>query len=231
MASETKKTEVPPYIAFSTFLSFIKGLEATGIPDRIDKSLLRNMSGSNQSALFAALKWFGLIDDAGLHGDPLESLVRSGDSVGTVLRPMLTSAYKFMSDGSTDLGRATGGQIEERFRAYGLSGATIVKAMSFFLAACKEAGVPLSAHIKLPKVARANGATKAKKGRQPADVVDDGEDSEHGGAAARARMPPAKASTDALMDKFPAFNPEWSEAIQEKWFAAFAKMQDMVKDK
>ena len=32
-------------------------------------------------------------------------------------------------------------------------------------------------------------------------------------------------------EKFPAFNPEWPEKIQEQWFAAFAKMQDMVKEK
>jgi hypothetical protein len=142
------------------------------------------MSGSNQSALLAALKWFELIDDAGLHGDRLESLAKAGDETGTVLKAMLPDAYKFMADGSIDLGRATGSQIEEKFRAYGLSGATIVKAMSFFLAACKDAGVAISAHIKLPKVARPNGGakTKAKKGRQ-ADAEADEEDGGDGDGA------------------------------------------------
>jgi hypothetical protein len=226
MATETKKAEVPPYIAFSTFMSFIKGLEATGIPSRIDKSLLRNMSGSNQSALFAALKWFDLIDDAGSHGKPLESLVAAGDEAGRVLKGMLPVAYKFMSDGSIDIGKATGAQIEEKFRAYGLSGATIVKAMAFFISACKEAGIQLSSHIKLPKVVRANGAAKAKKGRQPAEASDADLEGEDG---LPVRMKAAKTGADALMEKFPAFDPAWPEKIQEQWFAAFAKMQDMVK--
>lgn len=226
MAAETKKSEVPPYIAFSTFLSFIKGLAKTGVPSRIDKSLLRNMSGGNQSALLASLKWFDLIDVAGAHGDRLDLLVKAGDSAGEVLRSMLPDAYHFMSDGSIDLARATGAQIEEKFRSYGLSGSTIIKAMAFFLSACKEAEVPLSTHIKLPKVVRPNGASKGKKGRQAAaataEDADDDQDEE---------PPIVRTAADALMDKFPAFDPSWPEKIQEQWFAAFGKMQDMLKDK
>lgn len=175
MATETKKNESPPYIAFSTFLSFIKGLGKTGIPSRIDKSLLRNMSGGNQSALLATLKWFGLIDDIGEHGKKLETLVEAGDDAGRILRDLLPIAYKFMADGSIQLERATGSQVEEKFRAYGLSGSTVVKAMAFFISACKEAQVPLSAHIKLPKVQRSNGLGKAKKVRHQAadDESDD----------------------------------------------------------
>lgn len=175
MATETKKNESPPYIAFSTFLSFIKGLAKTGIPSRIDKSLLRNMSGGNQSALLAALKWFNLIDDVGAHGKELAALVAAGDDVAGVLRELLPAAYKFMADGSIQLDRATGSQVEEKFRAYGLSGSTVVKAMAFFISACKEAQVPLSAHVKLPKVPRSNGSGKAKKLRQHAADTDDGD--------------------------------------------------------
>lgn len=162
---------MPPYIASSTFFSFIKGLEKAGIPSRIDKSLLRNMSGGNQSALLAALTWFRLIDDAGIPTKRLEAMVKAGDAIGPVFKEMLLESYPFMTDGSVQLERATGSQIEEKFRAYGLTGSTVVKAMSFFLAACKEAAIPLSAHIKLPKVVRSNGGTKAKakKGRQGAE--------------------------------------------------------------
>ena len=41
----------------------------------------------------------------------------------------------------------------------------------------------------------------------------------------------AQTPASALMDKFPAFDPSWPVNIQEQWFNAFAKMQDMVKDK
>lgn len=227
MIKETKKGETPPYIAFSTFLSFIKGLQKAGVPSRIDKSLLRNMSGGNQSALLAALKWFDLIDDVGMHGEPLESLVSAGDEAGAVLSEMLPVAYTFMRDGSIQLDRATGSQVEEKFRAYGLTGSTIVKAMAFFISACKEAEVPLSAHIKLPKVVRASGVGKAKKGRQQAAEYSDGES----GGESVEKHAAAKTGADALMAKFPSFDPTWPEKIQEQWFAAFSKMQDMVKEK
>ena len=161
MASETKKSDSPPYIAFSTFIKFIKGLSETGIPSRIDKSLLGTMSGANQSALISTLKWFNLIDDVGAHGTKLEGFVNAGDERGALLRTMLSEAYEFMADGSINLAKATGAQLEEKFRAYGLSGSTIVKAMAFFLAACKEAGIQVSGHIKLPRVSRA-GKKKAR---------------------------------------------------------------------
>jgi hypothetical protein len=231
MATETKKPEMPPYIAFSTFMSFIKGLGETGVPSRIDKSLVRNMSGSNQSSLLAALKWFKLMDDAGQHGEALDKLVKASADPGPVLRELLPGAYAFMADGSIDLARATGAQIEEKFRAYGISGETVVKAMSFFIAACKEAGMPLSSHIKLPKVVRPNGAAKAKKARQSAkaaaDAEDDASDDDESG---KTRTKAPKSGADALMEKFPSFDPAWPEKIQEQWFAAFAKMQDMVKE-
>jgi hypothetical protein len=187
------------------------------------------MNGSNQSSLISALKWFSLIDDAGAHGARLETLVGAGDNTGEVLRGMLPTAYGFMSDGSIDVGRATGAQLEEKFRAYGLSGQTITKAMAFFLSACKEAGIALSTHIKLPKAAsRASGPQKGKKGRQSPETNDG--DAE-GADGSEARSKATKTTADALMDKFPSFDPNWPEKIQEQWFAAFAKMQDMVKGK
>jgi hypothetical protein len=225
MANETKKTEAPPYIAFSTFLSFIKGLAVAGVPSRIDKSLLRNMSGGNQSALLAALKWFDLIDDVGVPTKALEALVDDEAGIGALLREMMPVAYEFMADGSINLERATGSMVEEKFRAYGLSGSTIVKAMAFFISACKEASITLGTHIKLPKVVRANGGGKIKKARQePAGEV--GAD-----VPPPPLVKPQTSTASALMDKFPAFDPSWAPNIQEQWFTAFGKMQDMIKDK
>jgi len=183
MATETKKTESPPYIAYGTFLSFIKGLQKTGVPSRIDKSLLRNMSGGNQSALLAALRWFGLIDDVGAHSGRLEALVSAGDDAPKELGKLLPGAYSFMNDGSIALDKATGAQVEEKFRSYGLTGSTVIKTMAFFITACKEAGIPLSAHVKLPKVSRSNSLKKAKKSAAGADSsteVEEEEDDDEG---------------------------------------------------
>ena len=233
MTNETKKTETPPYIAFSTFLSFIKGLGATGVPSRIDKSLLRNMSGGNQSALLAALKWFRLIDHAGAHGKPLEELVAAGEDAGTVLKGMLPIAYKFMGDGSIDISRATGSQLEEKFRAYGVSGSTIVKAMAFFISACKEAEIPLSAHIKLPKVIRANGPSKKKdkvRARAQIEEEEEEEEEEEGGGDGGGRRAPSKLPPfiQGLLDKLPAPESEWPVEARMRWLTTAANIFDLM---
>lgn len=230
MANETRKTEAPPYIAFSTFFSYIKGLEKAGIPDRIDKSLLRNMSGGNQSALLSSLRWFGLIDSDGAHGASLEALVRAGEGAGTVLREMLPKAYKFMADGSIPLDRATGAQVEEKFKAYGLTGSTVAKAMAFFIAACKEAAIPLSAHIKLPKVAKANGVLKAKKARQAAADEAAGVDDAGDGGGNRSTELGLDPLLVALLQKIPAQGEQWPQDKRLRWFKTFAMNVSQVYD-
>jgi hypothetical protein len=104
--------------------------------------------------------------------------VNAGESFNTVLADYIKEAYAFMADGSIDLQRATGAMVEEKFRAYGLNGSTVIKTMAFFIAACKEAGIPISAHIKLPKAPRSPGAARLKKAVQTSanDVEDEEED-------------------------------------------------------
>ena len=41
----------PPYLAFRTFRHFLDGLRASGIPGRIDRSVMSSLSGGAQSAL------------------------------------------------------------------------------------------------------------------------------------------------------------------------------------
>ena len=53
----------PPYLAFKTFWGFVDELLAKPLPPKLDRSLMRSKSGSDQASLTAALKSFGLIDD------------------------------------------------------------------------------------------------------------------------------------------------------------------------
>ena len=221
MANETKTIEAPPYIAFGTFSNFIKGLGETGVPDRIDKSLLRSFSGSNQSALLGALKWFKLIDDVGTPSAKLEEYSKGTESPNVVLAELIRSAFAFVSDGTIKLEKATGSQIEEKFREYGIGGSTIGKAMAFFIAACKEAGIPLSPHIKLPKVA-ARTTPKGKRFIAPPAAPPDQL------ISPPPPLPQQDSAASMLMKKFPDFDPTWTSEIQTKWFEAFEKMQSML---
>lgn len=155
--------------------SFIKGLRETGIPSRIDKSVLSKLSGSSQSALIAALKWLDLIDAVGVPTPKLHILVDAdGPKYSQALRSVLEASYAFMTDGTIDLAKGTGSQLEAKFREYGVQGSTVVKSMAFFIVAARDAGVQLGPHIKAPKVLSNGGAKKrVKKAAQAADAVND----------------------------------------------------------
>lgn len=175
MATEPKKTESPPYVSYATFANLIKGLRATGIPSRIDKSVLSKLSGSVQGAVLSALKWLGLIDADGVPSAKLEALVAADEATyPTVLSDLLRSRYSFVADGSLNLAKATGSQVEQKFREYGISGSTVVKCMGFFIAAAREAKMALGPHVKAPKQPPSNGPRKSriKPGEDEAGSVD-----------------------------------------------------------
>jgi hypothetical protein len=218
--NKTAQRDSPPYIGFATFLGFFRGLEKAGVPSRIDKSLLRSMSGSNQSAMMSAFRWFKLIGNDGSPSADFEALVSSKDNLAPTIKRMIESSYAFVKDGSINLEKATSSQVQEKFQALGLTGATVVKAMAFFMGACKQAGIPLSPHIKLPQLPRAtSGRTKKVKLRDEEGDFEEEQDPP---------PPPQKSASEALMEKFPAFDPTWSAEIQAKWFEAFGKMQEMM---
>lgn len=165
MATDSKKAETPPYVGYSTFINFIKGLRETGVPSRIDKSVLSKLSGSAQSALLPALKWLDLIDIAGVPTAKLEALVSADEAkFAETLRPVLEESYSFVKDDSIILSKATGSQVEGKFRDYGITGSTVIKCMAFFILAAKDAGIELGPHVKAPKaLAGTNGSKRRKK--------------------------------------------------------------------
>lgn len=184
MTAETVKVETPPYPSYSTFLNFIKGLRETGVPSRIDKSIMGKMSGSGQSALMATLKWLKLIDAAGFPQPSLDTLVHADDAqYSAALKVVLEASYGFLTDGSITLTKATTAQVEQKFREYGITGSTVIKCMAFFLMAIKDAGIAVGPHVKTPKVVPTNGAKRRpKKGpAAPATEGDDGDDDEGDG--------------------------------------------------
>ena len=64
------KTIKPPYATYRSFTSLIDDLRSHDVmPGIIDRSFLSKRSGSEQSALIATLKWFGLTDESGTPTD------------------------------------------------------------------------------------------------------------------------------------------------------------------
>src|SRR6266545_6658604 len=101
-AAEVKKA-APPYLAYKTLINFINGLQQ-GIPARIDKSIVPSMSGAGQGQLFAALRFFDLMDANGKPKDSLSRLVNSeGAERQKLLREIVTRSYSFVFSSDLDL--------------------------------------------------------------------------------------------------------------------------------
>lgn len=164
MAEKTEKSILPPYIAYKSFASFIKGLRETGTPQQIDRSIFPTMSGSGQSAMITGLRFLNLVDDKGIPTKLLKQLVEaSGENYTTMLRDALVESYGFLTKGDINLEQASGKQVEDKFREKGVSGSTVTKCIAFFLAMAREAGIKVSSHVRPPKPIRANGVKRSKR--------------------------------------------------------------------
>lgn len=154
----------PPYLAFTTFWSFINELVAKPLPPRLDRSLMRSKSGSDQAALTAAMKSFGLIDS----GQAVTGLrdLASRDEAGrlTWLQEQVRVHYPAQMKVSDEHG--TDQQLKESFKeAFGLDSAdTTRKAMTFFLHAARTAHIETSANF--PSTRSGSGAPGTPKPRR-----------------------------------------------------------------
>jgi Family of unknown function (DUF5343) len=165
-----EKSANPPYASYRSLLGHIEELKASDshLPDVIDRSLLRRKSGSEQSALISTYRWLGLIDEAGAPTDDFHQIFRTNtdEDRQPILERLVKRSYAFVGDGTINLRNATSSQMTERFRQYGLTGSTIGRAISFFLAIAKDAGIQVSPHIKPP-----SAPTSAKK-KKPTKQTD-----------------------------------------------------------
>lgn len=157
------KTVKPPYITYKTWQWLIDELRSHEvIPGVIDRSYLSKRSGSEQSALIAAMKWFSLIDDSGAPTQLLRDyIVANENEAAAMFKKMVEQSYSAVTDGSFALGSATTNMLADKFREYEISGSTLTKSISFFLSAAKDAGIKVSPHAKAPPAPN-NGGTKRK---------------------------------------------------------------------
>lgn len=157
---------VPPYISFRTLANQLTRMEEKPPPPRLDRTYLVGMSGGYQGQVLAAFRALGLIDEEGAVQPVLRDLVRASDEerrqlLGAILREKYPEAVRLAEE------NATQGQLEEAFRKYGLSAATLRKAVVFYLNVAEYAGVPLSPHFSAPSAGgSADGATRRRPRRQ-----------------------------------------------------------------
>ncbi|MBT2304711.1 DUF5343 domain-containing protein [Variovorax paradoxus] len=166
MASTAEKPKLSPaYASHKSFNSFFDARREDGhVTTVVDRSLMSNFAGSTKGELLATLKFLGMIDDKGTPSKRYEEYVVADDEARKeLLEAMVRNAYAFLFEApGFYIERATSNQVADLFRNQGINGSTLVRAVAFFLAAAKQAGIKVSPNIKPPPMA-ARGASKPKK--------------------------------------------------------------------
>jgi len=231
---ETKKP-VPPYLPYRTLVNFLDGLKVA-MPQRIDRSLMKSMSGAMQYQLMSALEYLGLISsDTGIPTEKLTRLVHStGDEGQQELKDILTSSYRFLFENGLDLDRATTDQLQEGFRKEGASGDTLRKCVTFFLKAARVAGLELSPHFKRAYTRR-TGTPRAKRKINIPQEQPKSSDQESAESIPERAVPPESTllakMADKILEKFPDFDTSWSAEQQASWFEGMNKLMAQFEKK
>lgn len=223
--SKEEKKWAPPYVAFKTFLNFLERLTASGMPSKIDRSVVPSYSGAIQAHLFSTLKFLHLMSP---HGIPTESLTQLINAEGAgrkeILKNILVASYKFLFEDGVNLQRITSDELRKLFDKEGISGGTLPKAIKFFLEAAKYTEIELSPYIGNIRNPSPRGiGLKVKKTngeRQPVP---------------QPKEPPGRKQSENVpwqqiyLSKMPDFDPAWTEEIKTKWFDAMSKVMEELK--
>ncbi len=147
-SENAKSARTPPYTSYRTFRTFIEDLRQHGVPSRIDRSVLTRFSGVVGMQLTHALRFLGLIEEAGRPTQRLRDLVNAEDAARwrETLLGCLRDEYAPLF--AIDLGSATPSHFHDTFRkAFPAADAVVQKCVTFFLYAANDAGLKMSPRV------------------------------------------------------------------------------------
>lgn len=162
-AGDEAKQQAPgaPYMSYKGFQNYLTRFSEEGLPGRFDGSYFGNQSGSLVAQTRGTLRYLDLIDDDKHPTDLLKTIVEADEGERKQhLKMIFEEKY---ADALALSKNATAGQLAEVFRERGLSGATVQKAITFFLGMAEDLGVELSPHFKKGRAAASNGGTRKRR--------------------------------------------------------------------
>lgn len=218
----------PPYVAYRTFRTFLESL-AISMPDRIDRSVFDSkFSGTATSQITSALRSLKLIDAEGSPNDAFKSLVRSqGEQHHKVLEQVLRSYY--IPVFRLDLERATKAQFREAMREFGCTESMLIKCETFFIHAATHAGIPLSPYLRSNRKSGARSRVSSRSSRNPLRQPSTENTNEAVGSAGIENGSAALTMKELalkVLDKYPDFDPTWSQETQASWMEGMNKLQE-----
>lgn len=155
-----------PYMPGGTFTNAFAKYADAGLPDVFDKSFFGNISGSTIAQIRSTLRYFDLIDDEYVPTQMMRDLVEADEEARKVLlKAMVEEKY---ADALALSQNATAGQLAKVFNERGLTGATVDKAIAFYLHMLEYLGIPYSSHFKKRRTSNGGGSRRraAKKQAQ-----------------------------------------------------------------
>jgi hypothetical protein len=148
IAPEDVVGAVPPYLPLKTLLSGVDNLRAHGLPSKLDRSAWSGRSGADQSAIFGAMKYLGLLDVNGNTQQALRDLTDAGAATPEekrILASVLKEAYRPVF--ALDLTSATPKQVTDAIGQCGTTPSTKLRAVRFFLKAAAYSNIKLSTRL------------------------------------------------------------------------------------
>ena len=209
---------LPPYVSYRSWHKLIREL-SKHTPSRFDSSYFNalKITKSNCSMLKGSFIFLDLMTLDGYPTPALQQLLKSeGEERREVLAGMVRRAYEPLF-AELDLSHATKAQIKEKFKSRGASGDIGRKCLSFFLAISQEADIGLAPHL-----GKSAPRGRGRKAVPIGDVLGVGKS-------------PAESGENSpwvgiLLQKFPNFDPEWTDDLKKKWFDAFKSLKSSLLD-
>lgn len=217
-----------PYPPAANLLTAIRTFRERGFTGRVTVEVLESIGvpEGNAYRVLAALKWLGLLNADGSTSEQMDA-VRTAptEQYPVLLEGLVRNAYgeifQYCNPAVDDATR-----ISDAFRTFSPP-IQRPKMVTAFLALCKEAGIIGG---EPPQSMLTN---RLRRKTQPVQR----------GRADRPVPPPAPAPTpvlfpsstrsveERLLDKFPDFDPSWSEELKTKWFTDFSALRSALLEK
>lgn len=175
MNQKQKTKRNAPYVSAAALSGFLDHIRYVSTPKKVGAGLLGDygVSKGNTFALISALKFLGLIDNAGNPTPAFSSLQTMGEEFRSNLQEIVKKAYADLFS-KLDVTKDSREHIRNYFsRNYSASQAE--KATILFLDVCREAGIPTLGE-KLPRVAKPEPAPSKPRVRTGATELSEQEE-------------------------------------------------------
>jgi|GEM_PF-2218132 len=202
----------PPALPYRSFKIALAGFKRQNmLHDRLDRGAFSSkLFNTNLRETIEAYRFLGLIDADSTPTSDFRELVQACGEAGWpgALRSVLERSYHRLL--ACEPANMTSGLLRAFRSTYGVGAENSRKRCTFFLHACRDAGL----------VAPANHAADTRTGSGVAmrgSVTGESASRSHAPAIARTASGHAK----DLLQKLPAYDVKWSDEVKRLWFIAF----------